>query len=382
MANACRAIQSSRLGVYAGSLLVLMALRPVSPAVAAEANFPVLVPITGFLAVEGKSQRNGAVLALTHAPGGLKVHYDVSDTGTSPEVAVNAYERAIGEPGTLGVVAPMLGTQMLALLPVALQAKIPMLTMSGTAAVTQKNNPYVFRFFPDDSIAKSAQVSYAVDTLKLHHPAIIYQTTAYGQSGHTEIMRLLKEHGITAVYQDGLDVSQKDMAPVIAKVKAAGADSVLLQLHGGPTALFVKAATSEGLKLPIVAGSGLSQPSTLALVEPSDLANACAETASSPISGETPEMREFVKEYKEAFKQDPDGFALGQYDGTMMALHAIAGGANTPEKLTKALNTTSYKGLAMTYRSNGHGDMAHSSVIICFDGKSRIPKVMKHYDAK
>lgn len=366
----------------AGSFLVMLALSPSAPAAAAEPNFPVLVPITGFLAVEGRSQRNGAVLALTHAPGGLKVRHEVSDTGTSPEVAVNAYERAVSDTGTLAVVAPMLGTQMLALLPVALQAKIPMLTMSGTAAVTQKNNPYVFRFFPDDSIAKAAQVSYALDTLKVSHPAVIYQTTAYGQSGHTEIMRLLKERGVKAVYEDALDVSQKDMAPVIAKAKAAGADSLLLQLHGGPTALFIKAAARESLKLPIVAGSGLSQPSTLALLDPSDLANSCAETASSPMSGETPEMRQFVDAFKAAFHQDPDGFALGQYDGTMMALHAIANGADTPEKVTKALSTTSYKGLAMTYRSNGYGDMAHSSVIICFDGKSRIPQVVKHYDAK
>lgn len=361
-------------------ICVLLTFTAIAPARAADPSIPVLVPITGFLAVEGRSQRNGAVLALTHAPGGMKVRHEVSDTGTSPEVAVNAFERAIDDSGTLAVVAPMLGTQMLALLPVALQAKIPLLTMSGTAAVTQKNNPYVFRFFPDDSVAKAAQVSFALDDRKLQRPALIYQTTAYGQSGREEILRLLKERGITPVYEDALDVSQKDMAAVIAKAKAAGADSLLLQLHGGPTALLLKAATSAGLQLPIIAGSGLSQPSTLALLDPSELVNSCAETGSSPLSGETPEMQKFVQDYKQAFNQEPDGFALGQYDGTMMALQAIAAGANTPEKLTQALSTTSYKGLAMTYRSNGSGDMAHSAVIICFDGKSRIPKVTKHYD--
>jgi len=33
----------------------------------------------------------------------------------------------------------------------------------------------------------------------------------------------------------------------------------------------------------------------------------------------------------------------------------------------------------MTYRSNGRGDMSHTAVIICFDGTSRTPKVVKHY---
>jgi branched-chain amino acid transport system substrate-binding protein len=34
----------------------------------------------------------------------------------------------------------------------------------------------------------------------------------------------------------------------------------------------------------------------------------------------------------------------------------------------------------MTYKSDGKGNMAHSAVIICYDGKTRIPKVAKRYD--
>ena len=350
------------------------------PAQAADPAIPILVPLTGFLAVEGRSQRNGAELALTTAPSGLKVRHDVSDTGTSPEVAVNAFERAAGDTATVAVVAPMLGTQMLALLPVAADAKLPLLTISGTASITQKGNPYVFRFFPDDTTTKSAQVRFAVEERGLRRPALITQTTAYGQSGKAEILKLLGERGVTPVYEDALDVSLRDMTPVLAKAQAAGADSVLLHLHGGPTALFIKAASAMGVKLPIVAGSGLSQPSTVALLEPGELAGVCAETASSPVSGETPAMVEFAAAYRKAFNSDPDAFALAQYDGTMMALGAMAAGAKTPEQLTKALASTSYNGLGMTYRSNGRGDMAHSAVVICFDGASRTPKTVKRYD--
>lgn len=361
------------------TLLALAAATLPVGARAADPSIPVLVPLTGFLAVEGRSQRNGAVLALTISTSGVKVRHDVSDTGTSPEVAVNAFERAAGDRDTIAVVAPMLGTQMLALLPAALEAKLPMLTMSGTAAITQKGNPYVFRFFPDDGVTKAAQVRFAVEERNFRRPALITQTTAYGQSGREEILRLLRERGVTPVYEDALDVSVRDMTPVLAKARAAGADSLLLHLHGGPTALLLKAASSMGMQLPVVAGSGLSQPSTLALLEPSELNGACAETGSSPVSNETPAMEAFTAAYRKAFNTDPDAFALGQYDGTMMALRAIAEGARTPEQLTKALSTMDYPGLAMTYKSNGRGDMAHSAVVICFDGTSRTPKVVKRY---
>jgi branched-chain amino acid transport system substrate-binding protein len=347
---------------------------------AATVDIPVLVPITGFLAAEGTSQRNGALLALRNPPAGVTPKFDVADTGTSPEVAVNALERALSDGDVTAVVASMLGTQMLAMLPVALDAKVPLTTMSGTADITRKGNPYVFRFFPADSVVKGAQVRYAIDAHGIKKPAVISQTTAYGQSGRAEIDKALAAAGIKPVYEDALDVSVKDMQPVLAKAKEAGADSLLLQLHGGPTALLLKAAAAMNLGLPIVAGSGLSQAATVDLLEPKEIAGVCAETGSSPVSAETPEMTKFLADYRAAFKTDPDGFALGQYDATMMVLTSVAHGATNAADVTKALATTRYNGLGGTYFSDGTGNMAHSAVIICFDGQTRIPKVVKHYE--
>ena len=376
--------RASRLVVHAG-LLAVLALPPASARAAAAPDIPapyvpVLVPVTGFLAAEGSSQRNGALLALRNPPVGVQPTFAVTDTGTSPEGAVNALERAISGGKVTAVVASMLGTQMLAMMPVAAEEKVPLLTMSGTADITRKGNPYVFRFFPADSVVKAAQVRYAIDTYAIRHPAVIAQTTAYGQSGEAEILKALAAAGITPAYRDSLDVSVKDMGPVLAKARAAGADSLLLQLHAGPTALLLKAAAAMNLRLPVVAGSGLAQPSTVALLDPAEIKGACAETGSSPVSAETPAMADFLRRYRSAFNADPDGFALGQYDATMMALDAAAHGAANPAAMTVALATGSYQGLAMTYKSDGQGNMAHSAVIVCYDGTSPVPRVVKHYD--
>src|SRR5689334_8310515 len=109
------------------------------PAAAQEAlHIPILVPVTGFLSLEGTSQRNGALLAVRNAPaGGLRIEAEVADTGTSPEVAVNALEKALGDGSggggnVVAVAASMLGTQMLAMLPIALDRKVPLVTVSGT----------------------------------------------------------------------------------------------------------------------------------------------------------------------------------------------------------------------------------------------------------
>jgi branched-chain amino acid transport system substrate-binding protein len=347
---------------------------------AADVNIPVLVPVTGVFALEGGSQRNGALLAMRRAPKGVRVTGEVYDTAVQPDVGVQAFERAISKDRPTAVVASMIGIQLLAMLPIGQEAKIPMLTTSGTARITEMNNPWIFRFFPADPLAKEVHVRYVVEELKKRRIALVYQTTAYGQSGRAEITERLKRQGIEPAMQEALELATRDMSPVIAKIRSANPDVVMLHIHSQPTALFVRAAAQANLGLPIVAGSAIHQPSTVALVEPAELSGVCGETNASPISGETAEMRGFLKLYRQEFAGEPDGFALGQYDGLMMMLDAVEKGAKTPAEVQKALAGNTYKGLGMTYKSDGKGNMAHSAVIVCYDGKTRIPRIAKRYD--
>ena len=361
-------------------LTALLGVAPLGTALAQPARIPVLVPLTGFLSLEGASQRNGAALALEEAAaGGLDVVYDVSDTATAPETATNAFFRAVDQDGIVAMVAPMLGTQMLALLPLAEEFAIPLITVSGTAKITELGNPFVFRFFPGDTVVKRAQARYAVEELGIERPAVIFQTTAYGQSGRTHLTRNLTALGSPPVIEAALDVTVKDMLPTLTKARQAGADALLLQLHAGPTALLIRQAAEMGLDLPIIAGSAMHQPSTAALLQPRELANVCAESGSSPVSGGSPEIDDFTRRYQAEFGVEPDAFALGQYDGVAMVLAAVRDGATNAADIREFLATKPYRGLAMTYRSDGRGNMAHDAVIICYNGKDRVPQIVQRY---
>ena len=371
-------LRSSLLALI-GAACGALALTSAASAQPTPVTIPVLVPLTGFLSLEGTSQRNGAELALREAAG-AGVHYNVSDTATSPEVAVNAFERAMTGDNVIAVVAPMLGTQMLALVPLADEFKVPLVTVSGTAKITELGSPNVFRFFPGDVVVKRAQARYAVEELGIKRPAIVYQTTAYGQSGRVELSRNLTALGSPPVIEEAIAVSVKDMLPVLSKVRASGADALLLHLHAGSTALIIRQARAAGIDIPIVAGSAMHQPQTAALLEPAELAGVCAESGSSPISGGSPGMEDFARRYRAAFGSEPDAFALGQYDAVRMILAAVNAGARTPAAIRKALANNSHDGLAMRYRSDGKGNMAHDAVIICYDGSDRTPNIVKRYE--
>jgi branched-chain amino acid transport system substrate-binding protein len=359
-------------------LLAALVLAPLAVR-AEELAVPVLVPLTGFLSLEGQSQRNGALLALDRPQGGFTIRHPVADTGVSPEVAVNQLEKAL-EAKPVAIIASMLGTQMLAMLPIAAESKVPLITISGTAKITELGNPWVFRFFPGDNVVKVAHARYVAEMLGKKRPAIIYQSNAYGQSGLQYLTLAFAQLGITPVFSEGVDVAVKDLLPVLSKAKAAGADVIVSHLHAPSTALLIKQMASGDVNLPIVSGSAAATPSTAALLDPVELQGVCAESASLPVAPDSPAGERFLADYRKTYGIDPDAYALAQYDGATMVLDAMASGARTPAALRAALAAGSYKGIAMTYRSDGAGNMAHSAIIACYDGTGRAPKMARRYD--
>jgi branched-chain amino acid transport system substrate-binding protein len=347
---------------------------------AADVYLPIVMPITGFLSVEGGSQRNGAVMALESAPGGVTADFPVFDTGTSATGAATALDKALSNGKPMAAAVSVFGTEMVAMMPVAAEYKVPLLTISGLAMITESGNPYIFRFLPSDREIKVAHARYVVEKMHKSKIALISDTTAYGQGGFALLKEDFTKLGVTPVYEDSsIAPDTKDMSPLLTKIKASGADVIVVHSVAQPMALIGKQAKASGIGLPIVNSSSLVEPTATALFEPAELKDVCAESPSAPETRATPGIKTWADAYKKRFGIEPDGLALGQYDGVMMALSLIAKGAKTPEALRAALQTETYQGVAMTYKSNGKGDLAHDAEIVCWDGTSRIPNIVAHY---
>jgi len=361
-------------------LLTLLGYGGTSTVSAAEVYLPIVMPITGFLSVEGASQRNGAVMAIEDAPKGAAIKYEIFDTGTSATGAATALERALNSGNAVAVPSTVFGTEMVAMAPIAKEYKVPLLTISGLTKLTHSGNPYIFRFLPNDGEIKVAQVRYAIEELGKKKPALITDNTAYGQGGRGHMEEILAKMGVDIAYQEEIAFNQHDMSPLVDKIKRSGADVIFLHMVSHPMALIVKQARALGVDLPIVTSSSMVAPSATALVEPSDLAGVCGETPSAPEAGGTPKIEEWANRFRKRFGVEPDGLALAQYDGVAMAIDLIVkNNVTTAEEMRAALDSGVYEGVAKTYKSNGNGDMAHDADVVCYDGSSRIPTVARHY---
>lgn len=370
-----------RRGGLALSLATVVAVSAPHGVAAADVNMPIVMPITGYLSVEGASQRNGAVMAFEDMQSKLseKLQYEVFDTGTSATGAAVALEKALSGGDAVAVPSTVFGTEMIAMLPVAEEYKVPLLTISGTAKITESGNPYIFRFLPNDREIKVAHARYVVEELGKKHPALIGDSTAYGQGGQGHLAETFEKLGVKLAYEENIAFDLKDMTPLLDKVKRSNADVLILHMIAHPMALIIKQARAMGLTIPIVTSSSIVAPTSTALFEPAELGGICAETPSSPESRATAEMKAWADRYKTRFGVEPDGLALAQYDGVMMALKLVGDGAKTAEDMRAALSKASYKGVAMNYLSDGKGDMAHDADIVCYDGKTRVPYIAHHY---
>ena len=231
---------------------------------------------------------------------------------------------------------------------------------------------------------KVAHARYVVEKLGARRPAVIYQSTAYGQSGREQLAKTFADLKAPPVLEESVAPAANDLTAALTRARGANADVIVLHLHAASTVLAVRQARQLFPDLPVVAGSAMHQPATAALLEPAELKGVCAETASSPISATEGPMKAFTDAYRAAFKADPDAFAAAQHDavGMLAAIAADLRKANqpiTPSAVRSALGRESYKGLVTTYKSDGKGNMAHEAEIVCFDGVSRVPKVVERY---
>src|SRR5579885_1703620 len=204
---------------------VLAAFTAGGPASAADYYLPIVMPITGFLSVEGGSQRNGSVMALESGTGGFKVDHPVYDTGTSATGAAQALDKALSSGDAIASSTSVFCTEMVAMKPIAEEYKVPLLTISGLSVLTESGSRYIFRFLPNDREIKVAQARYVVEVLKKTRPALVGDTTAYGQGGYKLLQEDFAKLGVKPVYQDSsLAPDTKDMSPLLAKIKESGAD--------------------------------------------------------------------------------------------------------------------------------------------------------------
>jgi branched-chain amino acid transport system substrate-binding protein len=207
----------------------------------------------------------GAELAAKeiNARGGLlgrPVEVILRDDEANPTRAVQAFEDLATNQKVRMILGPINTPNALAVADVANRERLINLQITtGTATVDPEKKPTIFR--PQYYATQEAQVmlDYALGPLGWKCPAILADSTGYGQGGVAELKALLARRGVQPCGEDQkYNPGDTDMTGQLGRIVGARADGILAWGLGNDLAQAAKGLTKLGSNLKMIGASGIT----------------------------------------------------------------------------------------------------------------------------
>jgi len=328
-----------------------------------------LVELSGTGATSGTNFNDGVKLAVKeiNAAGGIlgrKVEYSASDTQSQPQVAKALAVKAIDD-GAFVVMGPVFSGSILVSMAETKRAEIPNFTGGEAAAITQQNNPYIFRTSFTQTTAMPKVARYLADNLKAKTLAIIYTNNDFGKGGRDVIVKAIEPYNIKVVADISTDPGQLDFSGAVLKAKQANADALFVYTNEEEAARALRELKKQGYDKPIIGETVLTSQKVIELA--GDAANGAVAhvglTADAPDPGIKAFAAKFQKEYN--YKSDHNG--LKGYTG-MYIVKAVTEkiGKVDPKAFAKEmhgirLTAKQYPGILIDVAFDNNGDLDRES---------------------
>ncbi len=147
----------------------------------------------------------------------------------------------------------------LAIVPIANSEKVIFMGpwAAGTPITRNGANPnFVFRVSAVDEIVDKAMLQYAQKTYKSAKPGVIVVNNPWGESNQKGLTAAMQAKGVTPAGVEKFEANDVDVTPHLSRLKAAGADTLLMVGNVGPSSQVVKSLDRMGWKVPIVSHWG------------------------------------------------------------------------------------------------------------------------------
>eukprot|EP01037_Dinobryon_pediforme_P016323 gene16323-biopygen9900 len=346
--------------------LALIATTFISPVFAAD---PIKIgltgPFTGGSSSMGVSMRDGVKLAvqeINKAGGvlGRPLQLVERDDEAKNEIGVQVAQELINKESVVATLGFINTGVALASQRFYEEAEIPVINNVATGSMISKQfaQPdfkanYVFRTSANDAIQSGMIAEEAIKRQGFKKPAILSDSTNYGQLGKTDLTAALAKLSITPVAVEKFNIGDTDMTAQVLRAKEAGADVILTYAIGPELAQIANAMAKLGWKVPMIGSWTLSMASFI------DTAGANGDGALMPETfiqaPTTPKRKAFIEAYQAAYKIDriPSPVSAAQgYDSVYLLAAAIKQAGDTDgRKVREALENLNEKveGVVTTY---------------------------------
>jgi branched-chain amino acid transport system substrate-binding protein len=365
--NIIKLLSSSRktgIGLSITKVVAVIALVAASPT-AVQATDPIKIgmvaPLTGGAAETGRYQINGAKLAVAEVnkAGGIlgrQIDLMIEDDQTTNPGAVLAFNKLSSDADVVAFLAPIRSTQVHAIAPNVKTVGKPVAFGGTDPRLTKIDNPWLFRFRPNDELSTRALAAFGINELQKKKWAIVYSTDAFGSTSMKLLGEALEGLGVKPVLFQGFTTGTQDFTPVVLAIKQSGADIIASYATSETDqAIFAKQLRQFGVNAPVAGSASIASATALKLAG-ADLYD--SYSVSDYSAAANPEAAAFANAYKQAYGAEADFFASWSYDAVRVLAAAIAkSGAIAPEGIRKAITQLrDFKGAEGTYNFDASGE--------------------------
>lgn len=260
---------------------------------------------------------------------------------------------------------------------------------AGTGITHNGKTPnYMFRVSAVDERVDMAMMQYARKTYGSKKPGAILVNNPWGESNQKGLEKAAAELTLPLSGVEKYGANDVDITPQLTRLKAAGADSLILVGNAAPAAQVMKSLERMGWTVPVVSHWGISGGRFNELAGPRYKDVQFMQTYSffgKQNAVGVKVMAELKKRFPEIKSADdilaPVGVA-NSYDAMMLTALAIeAAGSTDGDKLREGFyKVPDYAGLIKTYRKPfkaGDNDALEATdyIWVQFDGKNAMPVV-------
>ncbi|HEV2550864.1 MAG TPA: ABC transporter substrate-binding protein [Stellaceae bacterium] len=222
--------------------------------------------LSGGSAKSGEGITRGLTIAIDEINGaggllGRKVELVRRDDESNPSKGQIAARELIDQEKVVVIFGGIDSPVSLAILPIANQSKVPYFSVWAAATNITRNgtNPnYIFRVSAVDVLVDKALTNYATKAFHAKKLGLMLVNNPWGESNEKGLTAAAKERGIELAGVEKFEDNDVDMVPQLTRLRAAGADTLILVANAAPGAQVMKSLQRSAWNVPVVSHWGIS----------------------------------------------------------------------------------------------------------------------------
>jgi branched-chain amino acid transport system substrate-binding protein len=324
----------SRLGLLLS--VVAAGLGLIGPASAQSTVYmPAILELSGAGAVSGTNFRDGMLLAIDeiNAKGGIlgrRINTQLLDSQSDAGISRAQVQRVLDNKPYV-VLGPVFSGSVLVAMLLTQQAEIPQIVGGEAAAITQRNNPYVFRTSFGQQFSMPKIANYIRDGIKAKTVAVLWVNNDFGKGGRDNFIKEMSARNIKVVADISTESGQADFSADVVKIKAANADAIFVYTNEEESARFLRETRKQGVRTPLIGETTLLGQKVIELA--GEAANGVRGHVGLTVDAPMPAVQEFAERFKKRFNYVCDHNGIKGYTAVYIIKHVTEKSGKFDSKL-------------------------------------------------